>query len=262
MLGYFGDKMLSDINGTLCRAYVRHRGSNAAARRELEDFRAAIHHHRREGLCTAIVEVALPPARLRASGGLPRRGGEAVKGRLAYTRGAKGQANRRRSRQHVARFILVALYRHTRRCRLRGRLQPTVGRGWIDLDRGVFYRRAEGERETKKRKPPIPVAAGAARPFEAVATSRPEVCRRVERRASTIINKAFRAVAADAGLGADVTPHVLRHTAATWLMQAGTAPWEAAGFLGMTAETLIETLRPPSSGSPKGGCPRGVRPAP
>ena len=53
------------------------------------------------------------------------------------------------------------------------------------------------------------------------------------------IKKAFRAVAADAGLGADVTPHVLRHTAATWLMQAGTDPWEAAGFLGMTVETLM-----------------------
>jgi hypothetical protein len=36
-------------------------------------------------------------------------------------------------------------------------LQPTVGRGWIDVARGVFYRRAEGERETKKRKPvPLP----------------------------------------------------------------------------------------------------------
>ena len=35
-----------------------------------------------------------------------------------------------------------------------------------------------------------------------------------------------------------MTPHTLRHTAATWLMQAGVDLWEAAGFLGMTAETL------------------------
>jgi site-specific recombinase XerD len=51
--------------------------------------------------------------------------------------------------------------------------------------------------------------------------------------------KAFRAVAKDAGLAPDGMPHVLRHTAATWLMQAGTDPWEAAGFLGMTVETLM-----------------------
>jgi integrase len=30
----------------------------------------------------------------------------------------------------------------------------------------------------------------------------------------------------------------LRHTAATWLMQAGVDRWEAAGFLGMSVEML------------------------
>ena len=54
--------MLSDVNGALCRAYVGHRGSIAAARRELEELRAAINHHRKEGLCSAIVEVVLPAA--------------------------------------------------------------------------------------------------------------------------------------------------------------------------------------------------------
>jgi site-specific recombinase XerD len=43
----------------------------------------------------------------------------------------------------------------------------------------------------------------------------------------------------NAGLGPDVTPHVLRHAAATWLMQTGTDPRQAAGFLGMTVETLM-----------------------
>ncbi len=37
----------------------------------------------------------------------------------------------------------------------------------------------------------------------------------------------------------NVTPHTLRHTAATWLMQAGTEPWKAAGYLGMTVEVLL-----------------------
>jgi integrase len=42
----------------------------------------------------------------------------------------------------------------------------------------------------------------------------------------------------DAGLGDDVVRHSLRHTAATWLMQAGVDMWEAAGWLGMTVEQL------------------------
>jgi hypothetical protein len=41
-----------------------------------------------------------------------------------------------------------------------------------------------------------------------------------------------------AGLGTDVIPHTLRNTRATWLMQAGIEPWEAAGHLGMSLEML------------------------
>lgn len=72
------------------------------------------------------------------------------------------------------------------------------------------------------------------------------------------IKKAFRSVVEAAGLGwyddiaapdgsikrvfrTDVTPHIFRHTAATWLMQQGPDPWAAAGFLGMTVEMLIQT---------------------
>jgi integrase len=54
------------------------------------------------------------------------------------------------------------------------------------------------------------------------------------------VDKAFANVVTDARLGNDVTPHVLRHTAATWLMQAGTDVWEAAGYLGMTIEMLSQ----------------------
>jgi hypothetical protein len=39
----------------------------------------------------------------------------------------------------------------------------------------------------------------------------------------------------------NVTPHTLRHTAATWLMQRSVEPWEAAGFLGMSVQVLIDT---------------------
>jgi integrase len=52
------------------------------------------------------------------------------------------------------------------------------------------------------------------------------------------INKSFRTARKIAGLDSDVVPHVLRHTAATWLMQRGIDIWEAAGYVGMSAETL------------------------
>jgi len=37
-----------------------------------------------------------------------------------------------------------------------------------------------------------------------------------------------------AKLSGKATPHSLRHTAATWLMQRGAPVWEAAGFLGVS----------------------------
>ena len=241
LIGFFGDKMLSDVNGALCRAYADHRGSDAAARRELEDLRAAINHHRREGLCSAVVEVVLPEAAPVRERWLTRSEAAALLwAAWRYREVQKGKPTGRRSRQHIAKFILLALYTGSRAGAVcAAALQPTIGCGWIDVERGIFYRRADRERETKKRKPSIPLP--------------PEIhghLRRWKRRGQRFavewygepvarIAKAFRAVVRDAGLGADVTPHVLRHTAATWLMQAGTDLWEAAGFLGMTVETLM-----------------------
>jgi integrase len=53
------------------------------------------------------------------------------------------------------------------------------------------------------------------------------------------IKKGFAAACRRAGIE-DATPHTLRHTAATWIMQSGKVPtWEAAAFLGMTEKTLV-----------------------
>lgn len=44
-----------------------------------------------------------------------------------------------------------------------------------------------------------------------------------------------------AGLKRSVTPHILRHTRATWMMQQGIDLWEAAGALGMSVKMLEDT---------------------
>ena len=48
------------------------------------------------------------------------------------------------------------------------------------------------------------------------------------------VKTGFKTAARLSKLAGKVTPHVLRHTAATWLMQNAVDPWEAAGYLGMT----------------------------
>lgn len=52
------------------------------------------------------------------------------------------------------------------------------------------------------------------------------------------IKKAFRSARENASISKDVTPHTLRHTATTWLLQAGVEVWQVAGFLGMTADMV------------------------
>jgi hypothetical protein len=49
LIRFWGDKKLSEVTGRTCRDYVEHRDRKPVARRELEDLRAAIGHHRKEG---------------------------------------------------------------------------------------------------------------------------------------------------------------------------------------------------------------------
>ena len=34
---------------------------------------------------------------------------------------------------------------------------PAVGRAFVDLDRGIYYRRKQGAAKTNKRQPPVPI---------------------------------------------------------------------------------------------------------
>lgn len=173
----------------------------------------------------------------------------------------KGEASERRTGRHLARFMLVALYKGTRSAAVcRAAIRPTQGRGYIDLERGVFYRRNEGARETKKRQPPVRLPMRLLAHLRRWATTPQDIntrnrgkSRNIGRMISqdcvvewngkpiTSIKKGFRSARAATGLGPHVTPHIFRHTAATWLMRAGANVWESAGFLGMTVEMLIYT---------------------
>ncbi len=57
------------------------------------------------------------------------------------------------------------------------------------------------------------------------------------------IHRGFKAAVIRAGLDPEtVTPHVLRHTAITWLMQAGEDIYRVAGFAGHSSPKMIEKV--------------------
>ena len=211
------------------------------ARRELEDLRAAIVHHRKEGLCNAIVEIVLPDKAQSRERWLTR--SEAAKMIWAawrYRETQKGHMTGRRSRRHIARFMLVALYTGSRSAAICGAsIGPSEGRGHVDLNSGIFDRKAPGAIETKKRQPTIRIPARLLvhlrrwRRLNPMQQFRGRVCRQAGRAR----DQAFARVAIDAKV-ADVTPHVLRHTAVTWAMQNAADRYAAADFFGMTFEVL------------------------
>lgn len=242
ILGYFGTMTLSQVSRQTCAGYVEHRGHTAAARRELEDMRAAINHHRESGLCNSVTPVTLPERSMARERWLTRNEvARLVRAAWRYREQQNFRGTDRHTRRHIARFILVAAYTGTRAGAIcAAALEPTAGCGWVDLENGVFYRRAMGVRETRKRQTPVrlpPRLLAHIRRWKRRKLSLRSV---VEWNGVSVkrINKAFRGVRTDAGFGPDVTPHTFRHTCATWLAQSGVPPWEAAGFLGMTVQTF------------------------
>jgi integrase len=239
---FWGGKLLSEVTGDNCRAYAKTR-TEGAARRELEDFRSAINHHRREGLHDKIVSVVLPPKSQPRERWLTK--SEAARLILSAWRYREVQnfrATDRYTRRHVARFMVVARWMGSRAGVICGAsIEPKrpKDRPWINLTTGLFYALPDGQKQTKKRRQlvrvPLPLLAHMRRWRASgqryVVEWNGEPVQRV--------TKAHSAVVKAAGLGEDVTPHIWRHSVATWLMQSGADPFKAAGFLAMSVETLL-----------------------
>jgi len=248
---FWGGKTLSQVTAAECRAYVKDRGKTGGARADLEPMRAAINHHAKENLHYGLVRVTLPAKGPPRDRWLTR--DEAAKLIWACWRYRETQTlHRGRNRgepietekrplRHLARFILIGLYTGTRASAIAS-ASPyrDLGHSFVDLDQGIYYRLAIGRRATNKRQTPSPV------PPRLLAQMRRWVRRGVitshfvEWHNAPVkwVKNGFKHAVQLAGLWGKVTPHTLRHTAATWLMQRGVPIWQAAGYLGMSAEMI------------------------
>lgn len=240
LLAFLGDDTLADIDGDRCREYAAQRSTDAAARRELEDLRSAINLHCQEGKCSELVKIVLPERRQARERSLTRQeAAQLIRHAWRYREIQKGTPTGRRSRRHLAKFSLVAAYTGTRASAICGAaLEPTPGSGWIDTERGVFYRRPAGKRQTKKRQPAIPLPAGLLAHIRRWKRMGQRYVVEWNGNPVRSISKGFRNAVRGCGLGPDVTPHVWRHTCVTWMMQRGVPAFEAAGYAGMTIQMV------------------------
>jgi integrase len=261
LAAFWGDKMVSDVTAGRCRDYaawrtaqpvasfknpsVARRIQPPTARRELVVLAAALQYAYREGKLKYPVPVALPQKAPSRTRWLTRP--EAARLLWAAWRGEG---------RHVARFILVALYTGTRHdAILRLRWLPSVDVGWVDLEAGLIYRRGAGESESSKRRPPVPIsprlAAHLRRWKSATIVNNSLTACKTEVVELNVISwgglpiakmrRAWHTARRAAGLGPEVTPHILRHTFASWAVQAGHSFAKVAAALG-TTEKIVEDV--------------------
>lgn len=275
ILEFWGEMTLGDIKMSTCEAYVSWRilqpiksyknpaaaprVSDQSARRELEDLSAAVRHWRREYPLLWLPEFTLPKKDEGNRDALTRQqAARLLKASKGYRfdvesgRWTRLKPSSRKNRAHLRRFLIIGFYTGTRPGVLpKLRWEMSDDSAWVDLEAGIIYRRGRRERDHRnKRRPPVMVPKRLLAHlrrwrrldlliFGDAETDPGTVIHHGGHALAGRIRTGFEGVARDAGLDPEIlTPHWMRHTCATWLMESDVPVWEAAGYLGMTVEML------------------------
>jgi integrase len=137
--------------------------------------------------------------------------------------------------------------RHAQTRILRLQWVESLSSGWIDLDRGFLHRRGVAERDTKKKAPSVPMSDAL---WAHMRRWRKLSARfLIEHNGAPVadVTEAFETACELAGLARAagdpqrITPHVLRHTCCSWMLQEGLSEWKVGEYVGMTAALVAST---------------------
>jgi integrase len=214
---FFGHLRPDQVNRELCRKYISERKIKSV-RRELEVLRAALNWHDKHN--KAIIELPPPPPPRTRS--LSREEFETLLAAAEKT-------------PHMRLFMIVALQTAARASAI---LDLTWDR--VDFERGQINF-VTGE-QTNKRRTVITMNDELIEDLKKAKEGRTTdfVIEYGGKQVGTII-KGFTRTAKKAGLP-DVTPHVLRHTAAVWMAEDGVPMAEISQFLGHTSTNVTERV--------------------
>ena len=228
LLKWWGEKRVSDISTKSCKEYVKTK-TGPAATSDLKVLKAAVIYWNIE-----YGPLAAMPIFWRPEDNPPKERW------LTVTEAARLLWSARRY-QHIRRMILLGLYTGSR---------PGVllNLRWdqIDFAGGVMSRTPKGKvQDKRKRAPKVKLGSRILthlRRWKRLDGDEQYVCHFTSpnhpgARVVQDPHTAWRKIVTEADLRG-VTRHTLRHTRATWMMQAGVPIWEAAGFLGMSVKTL------------------------
>lgn len=215
LVAHMGDIMVTELNrGVITKYSIRRAVSPGTLRRELGVLVASINHAVRERRLRAdeVPYIPLPAEPAPKDRWLTREEADELLG------AATGRC---------LLFIQIALHTAARK----GAIE-SLRWSQIDLERRIIDFNPPGRRQTKKRRPVVPIADNLL-----------QVLLQTPKRTEWVldhpgsIRKAFQTAVGRAGLD-NVTPHTLRHTWATWAAQRGVDLWQIAGVLGDTMTTV------------------------
>ena len=248
---FWAELTVDKVTRRVCRDYVKWRTTTpreivdkagrtrtwppaaaSTARRELGALQSALNWAHADQVLAHPVKVTLP---------------EKPPPRNRWLTRKEAAALLRAASPHLRRFILIALYTGRRRdAILRLRWTEAVDAGSVDLANGVIHFEGAQERRTKKRRgsarTPRQLQAHLQRWRAADGEAATHVIEWNGKPISSI-KRAWREARERAGLGPEVTPHTLKHTAVTWAFQRGISLEDAADYFGTTAATLEGVYR-------------------
>jgi len=253
MGNWFGDRVVGDLNGELQERYAVERVYQAAAWCDLKILAAAINRFFKKkvgGVQTRFSPV-LPDAPQARERWLTR--DEAAKLiRTAWRLHHEGlNGGKVYTSRHICRFILCALYTGSRASDISGAaIIPTIGRGYADLDRGIFKRRPDNKKETSKRQPTVPIPPrllAHMRRWKRLGISKHSVIE-YNGRPINRLRKGWDTAIKAAGLATDdrkmkVVRHTLRHTAISWYLANGVNIETVSQYCGVSVATIRKVYR-------------------
>jgi integrase len=230
LLPFWGTKAVSSIKSETCRAYANFRKvGDGTIRRELGCLRAAVNYAVREGVLLIAPALTLPPKPPSRERWLSRN--EAAQ--ILWASRSTGKA-----KYHLPIFILIGLYTGARKeAILSLQWQPNTVGGWVDLENSLIDFNPVGRIASNKRRSRIPIPRRLVTFLKYARRRTSQYVIEYECNSVADVKKSFAAACNRAGL-TDVTPHTLRHTAATWLVQHGIGLWEVSGYLSMSMQTI------------------------
>lgn len=239
LLPFWGELNLSDVAKSNSKRYATRRYGEGVrpgtVRRELKVLQSAVNIYTEDREIPFLCRLEMPPA------------GEARLRWLTRSEAAAFiHAARRRGLHYIARLILIGIYTGTRSKAIRSmKWVVSIDSGYFDLDLGIMYRKGASERSTTKRRPSMRIPARLLPHLKRWKRLDGECIHVIHRNGKPLhsTKRAWAGSRDDAGLGSDVIPHTLRHTAASWGIQNVETPQELqslADFLGMSMKMLLE----------------------